>query len=57
MKNLSRHKRIIIVSGVGAAVAIVLMLATGADESRHRVKSLDAIAAAGATFALETFSA
>lgn len=54
MRNLSRRKRIIIVSGVGAAVAIVLMLASGADESRYRVKNLDAYAAAGASFTPET---
>ena len=57
MKNLSRRKRIIIASGVGAVVAIVLMLATEDDESRHRVKNLDAFAAAGASFAPETLSA
>lgn len=54
MRNLSRRKRLIIVSGVGAAVAILLILATGTDEARYRVKSLGAFAAADASFALET---
>ncbi len=56
MRNLSRRKRIIIASGVGAVVTIVLVLATGADESRHRVKSLNTFAAAGASAAPETLT-
>ncbi len=57
MTNLSRRKKIIIASGVGAVVAIVLMLAVDADESRHRVKNLGAFAATGASFAPESLSA